>query len=243
MSNAYPKRRPSHPGRIDIIPKEFDNLLEDQGSRVRITPTALCPNRTGLHDTNHVLDCPICFGDEVLEFNDKCIEDWAFIQGIKLDKQMEVPGIFDLKDATITTRAGIRMYYWYKVEVLDFASVFNQLIMRGSGDTDKTRYNPAPNCDTPYYCIDSAGKQYTLNEHYKVEDRKIRWTSFVRPMVGKLYSFVYPILPTFRVLELLHDNRYYYSGFKSPIKTPVQLPQQALIRWDYIAKRSGSAVE
>lgn len=242
--NSYPKRQ-AKPGRVDLVPKEFDDIIEDQGSRVRITPVALCPNRTSLHDTNHALDCPVCFGDEVVELTDHCVEDWAFIQGIKLNKDVAVQGIFDLKDATLTTKANIRLYYWYKVEVVDFASIFNQVLMRGSGNTDKIRYYPATSCDTPYYCVDSAGKQYTLNEDYKVDQRQrlIMWTGLNRPQSGKLYSFVYPILPTFRVIELLHDNRYYYRGFKQAEKTPVQLPQQALIRWDYIAKRSGSNVE
>ena len=238
---SYPKRAGAKPGRVDLLPEEFDYLIEDQGIRVRITPTMLCPNRTSLADTNHKLDCPLCFDDEVLELTDQCIEDWAFIQGIKFDQKFEVPGIFDMKDATITTKANIRLYYWYKIEVLDFASVYNQLVKRGSGDADRIRYTPAPNCDTPFFLVDSSNKRYTLNEHYKVESNSLRWISAVRPESGRLYTLTYPIYPTFRVMELMHENRYYYTAFKDTHKRPVQLPQQALIRWDYIAKKGAGS--
>jgi hypothetical protein len=241
-SNSYPKRL-AKPGRVDLIPKEFDNLIEDQGIRVRIIPAVLCPNRTSLHDTNHTLDCPICYGDEVIDLRDQCVEDWAYVQSIHLNKNMEVQGIWDVKDAQITVRAGVRLYYFYKIEIVDFSSVFNQIIKRGAGDTDRTRYNPAPNCDTPYYCVDKAGVRYELNTHYKIEDNKLRWLTPVRPAANTLYSLSYPVLPTFRVIEMLHENRYYYRAFKMAEKKPVQLPQQAVIRLDYLAKNSGSNIE
>lgn len=241
-NNEYPKREGAKPGRVDLLPKEFENAIEDQGTMVRITPVALCPNRTDIADTNHVLDCPLCFGDQVIELSKDCIEDWAIIQGIKLDKRFEVNGVFDMKDATITVRQGVRLYYWYKIEVLDFASVFNEVVKRGNDVTDDIRYNPAKACDTPFHCIDSSGKQYTVGKHYEIEDYSLRWITPERPESGKLYSLVYPILPTFRVIEVLHENRYYYTGFKQKTRTPVNLPQQALIRWDYIANRSGSGV-
>jgi hypothetical protein len=239
-----PKRAGAKPGRVDLVPEEFEALIEDQGTLVRITPSILCPNRTSLEDTNHVLDCPICFGTEVVDLDDKCIEDWAFIQGIDFEKMLNVQGIYDQKDARITVKQGIRLYYWYKIEVIDFASVYNQLLKRGGGERDRLRYKPTGNCDTPYYCIAKDGTQFTLNEDYKiVDDRYIKWISAKRPLAGELYSFVYPILPTFRVMEMMHENRYYYTGFKQKVKTPVNLPQQAHIRWDYAAKRSGTQIE
>lgn len=183
--NRYAKRKHAKPGAVDFIPKEFDNLLEDQGTRVRITPSMLCPNRTSLTDTNHVLDCPVCFGDEVVDLPNECQETWCSVTGINLDKRFEVNGIFDIKDAKMTFKAGVRVYYWYKVEVLDFASIYNQLIMRGSDNFDATRYDTTANCDTPVFCIDSAGMKYTVNEHFKMEGRGIRWLTTSRPAQGR----------------------------------------------------------
>lgn len=240
---SYPKRPGTKPGRVDLIPEEFEALLDDQGTRVRITPSILCPNRTELGDTNHVLDCPLCFEAEVIDLKGECFETWAFIQGIDLQKEMQVSGIFDMKDAKITVKQGVRLYYWYKIEVLDFASVFNQIIKREAGDKDRLRYVPADTCDTPHFCMGSDGVKYVLNEDYTIIDQELRWDGLKRPASGSLFSITYPVLPTFRVIEFLHENRYYYTSFKSAEKIPVQLPQQALIRWDYIAKKSGSQVE
>ncbi len=239
--NKYSKRFNAHPGRIELIQKDFKDLIEDQGARVRITPSILCPNRSGLGDTNHVLNCPVCGGDEAVDITEGAIEDWAVIQTIKLDKQFQVQGIWDLKDAMITTMPEVRLYYWYKIEVLDSASVYNQVLLRGSGDQDGLRYIPAATAtDTPYYVIDSNGTTYKLNKHYKIVDQKIEWRTVVRPPEGQLYSVQYPILPTFRVLELLHENRYYFDTFKRADKVPIQMPQQAVIRWDYLARGSGA---
>lgn len=260
-TNTRPRRKNSKPARINMVPQEFENLIEDQGVFVRITPVVLCPNRTALGDTNHVLDCPLCGGDQLIEAVDLAVEDWAFIQGIKLDKEFNVQGIFDLKDAQITTKQKIKMAYWYKVEVLDFSMPFNQLLKRGSGDTDRLRYIPTFNGtvrpeiketdeanaekapDIPWILIDSDGKSYKLDQDFAIKDRDIKWKSPTkRPKAGSLYSFQYPVLPTFRVLELMHEHRYYYVDFKRHDKVPVHLPQQAIIRWDYLAKGAGNHV-
>lgn len=241
-TNRYPKRKPTHPGRVELIQKEFDNLIEDQGVRVRITPTVLCPNRTSLDDTNHVLKCPVCFGHQTVDIVDGAIEDWAFIQGIKLDKQFQMQGIWDLKDAMISTKSHIRIYYWYKVEILDSASNYNQIIERGTSDRDSLRYIPVVTAtDTPYYLVDSAGNFYKKDKHYRIVDQQIEWKTVIRPEEGKLYSFIYPVLPTFRILELLHENRYYFDSFKRADKAPIQMPQQAVMRWDHLA-RGGSGL-
>lgn len=237
--NVRDKRQGSKPGRVDLVPAEFDNLLEDQGVKVRVTPVLLCPNKTDLTDTNHVLDCPLCFGDQVIEVQEKAIEEWAFVQAIKLNKDFQVQGIFDVKDAMLTIKQGVRLYYWYKVEILDFSSIFNQLIKRGSGDFDRVRYNPTSGgVDIPFHLIDSKGVRYD-ERHYKIEDRSIKWKGAKRPEAGTLYSVSYPVLPTFRVLEMLHENRYYYVGFKQKKKYPVQLPQQCVIRLDYFSRYGG----
>jgi len=237
-------KRKGKPNRVDLVPREFEALIEDQGCYVRITPAMLCPNRTSLTDTNHVLECPLCFGAEVIDLSCHSFETWGFIQGIKFDKMLNVQGVFDMKDATITVQQDVRLYYWYKIEVLDFASVFNQVILRhGSKDIDQLRYKPTNNCDTPYFLMDSSGKEYYLNKEFKIVDQTIQWLTNVRPASGTLYSFTYPILPTFRVLEMMHENRYYYNSFKREDKVPVNLPQQAHIRWDYVAKKSGLLIE
>jgi hypothetical protein len=242
-ANVRPKRENSKPGRVDFNTAEFDNAIEDQGSFVRITPAVLCPNRTSLHDTNHQLGCPICNDDGVVDLHDKAVEEWALITSLKLTKQFEVPGIFDLKDAQITVKPHVKLYYFYKVEVLDFGSVFNQLIKRGVGENDKLRYRPFPTEDIPYYLVDATGVKYEKGTDYEVEDQKVKWLSAHRPGPSKLYSISYPVNPTFRILELLHDNRYYYRSFKLQNKVPVQLPQQAVMRLDYISKGSGSNIE
>lgn len=248
-SSVREKRSPTKPGRVDLVPAEFDNLIEDQGIKVLITPTALCPNRDSIEGTNHKLDCPICHGDEVLEITSKAIETWAFVQGVNLDKRYEGNGVFDMKDSQMTVPANVRISYMYKVEILDFSATFNQLVIRGkrgpNANSDYLRYRPTEDSNIPLYVVDSTGKEYTRCKDYEIdkETKTIQWKTQNRPASNTMYSILYPTLPTFRVIELMHESRFYYRAFKKAVKEPVNLPQQALLRWDYLAFGSGAKVE
>ena len=259
-ANTRPKRKGAKPtSRVAMVPQDFDNLIQDQGVYVRITPSALCPNRTDLTDTNHKLDCPLCNGDQLIDITSQVVETWAVIQGIKFNQENQVQGIYDIKDATITTQQNVKLYYWYKVEVLDFAAPFNQVLKRAPGTTDNLRYQVAPigsvtldeeqttatlpTPDVPFVAIDSKGLQYLLNKDFKMKNNTIIWKNLAHsPAVGTLYTLIYAVLPTFRILDLQHEHRYYYVDFKRTEKTPVHLPQQAVMRWDYLAKGSGNQV-
>lgn len=245
---TYPKRKPSKPGRVDLIPEEFKNLIEDQGIRIRISPAVLCPNRDEIHSTNHSLDCPVCNGDEVCEVPDQSFECWAFIQSVTLERRHDLQGIYDFKDLLMSTPSEVRMYYMYKIEILDFPASFNQLVNRGKRvgtvpESDLLRYDPIADSNTPIYVIDKAGVTYKEGKNFKIDfkNKQIIWKKDA-PANGVMYSIIYPALPTFRVIEMMHESRWYYEGRKTPDKKPVNLPQQSLIRWDYLQSGSGTRV-
>ena len=245
--NTYSKRTPPPP-RVDLVTKEFDDLIEDQGVRVRITPSILCPSRSGLSedtsDVNHKLNCEVCDGSQIVDLDDDSYDDWVFIQGVRIEKQLNMQEIFDMKDAFMTSRGSARLGYWFKIEILDFGSQFNELVLRGTGDVDRVRYPEADPMDGSFFAmIGGDGSRYVRDVDYSVDGRDLTWLTPNRPASSTLYSYFYPVLPTFRILEFMHENRYYYDGFKRPDKIPVQLPQQCHIRWDFMAKRQGSDVQ
>lgn len=227
------QNRQGKPQRVDLIPKEFEDIIEDQGVFVQITPVLVCPNKTELFDTNHKLDCPLCDGKQYIDISEKSFKEWVFIQSIKLDKQFDVQGIWDVKDARISTKASTRLYYWYKIEMLDFESIFNELVERKSGDRDRLRYNAIKSCDTPFILVDKDRNFYELDTDYRIDGREVVWLGVNRPTEGTIYTISYPVLPTFRVLELMNENRNYYNS-TSKGKVPVNLPQHAVIRLDYL---------
>jgi len=239
---TYPKRPPP-PTRVDLNPKEFDAIINDFGTVVNVTPTVLCPRRSGsqveVNDVNHDLNCPLCNGALIVDLTAKTVQTQAYIQGISLDKTYYPESRFDVKDSLISFPAGVRVSYWFKVEVVDFGSLFNEVVKRHTSDSDLLRYPPREADSGNIYGIVDCNNvtNYVLGTHYKISGNTLTWTTAHRPPVGKIYSIIYPIRPTFRVLEMLHENRYYYNGFRLPKKVPVQLPQQAHCRWDYLAKR------
>jgi hypothetical protein len=248
MANTRPKRL-TPPGRISLDPKKFDDLLTDQGTKVRITPAMRCPNRSGgdIRDVenNHPLNCDVCKDDsQIVDLNEAAIEDIAFIQSVSLNREFEPASIFDVKDAMLTVRGGTRLYYFYKIEVLDHTSLFNDVLIKSSSAQDRLRYIPIDVDDGhEFYLLDKDGNRYTRGTHYEIDGTQyLQWLTTNRPPVNTLFSVIYPILPVFRVLELVHENRYYYESKKAADLTAIQLPQQAHIRWDYLAKGRGSNV-
>jgi len=245
--NTYPKPT-RKPGRVSLVIDEFNNLIEDQGIMVRVTPSVICPRRTGeVEDNmniNHDLNCPICHGRSVVDLDHLAQDDWAFIQGITLDKTFTESSRYDMKDAFMTFRSPLRVSYWYKIEIIDFGSQFNELIHKNGKETrDRIRY-PAldPEDGNIFALIDGAGDTYELGTDYDINGQYIEWKTARMPPEDRLFSFLYPVLPTFRVLDLPHENRYYYDSDKNPVKVPEQLPQQAHIRWDFMAVGSGSDI-
>lgn len=239
--NTY-KKRPPPPTRVDLQPEEFDAILNDFGTVVNVTPSVLCPRRSGNdveeNDVNHDLNCPLCAGTLIVDLTELTKQTQAYIQGISLDKTYYPESRFDVKDCLISFPSVTRVSYWFKVEVVDFGSLFNQVIKRRPGNIDPLRYDAREADSGNFYALkDANGVFYNLGTDYTVSGSTLTWLTPHRPPTGKVYSIMYPIRPTFRVLEMLHENRYYYNGFRRPNKIPVQLPQQAHCRWDYLAKR------
>lgn len=236
-------KRTSHPSRIDFDVEEFEKLIEDQGVYVRITPSVLCPNRTGEDNTNHKLDCQVCNGDEAVDLTSQTVEDYAFIQGIDLKHDYSKLGIFNIKDAQMSIRGSIKIWYYYKIEILDHTSLYNEVVTR-SGNSDKLRYNAITTAsDGRLFIIDSDSIEYSLTTDFTISGQNITWVAGKGPQEGGLYSIQYPVLPTFRVMELLHENRYYYESSNRPTKIPVNLPQQCILRYDYLSKNKGANEE
>lgn len=240
MTRATYQKPFSKPGRVSLRINEIDMLLDNQGTNVRITPSVICPKRSGDQNeeagVNHPMDCPLCDGNQLFDVPSLAFNTWAFVQGLKIEANMDV-NRFDTKDALMTTQSDVKIHYWYKVEMVDHTSQFNQLIKRTSGTTDTLRYTPVDIEDGGVYClVDSEGEIYTRAVDYSLSGKVLTWLTTNKPEVESIYSFIYPVLPTFRIIDLMHENRYYYNSDKLPTRQPVNLPQQAHLRWDYMAR-------
>jgi len=226
-------REPSakKPKRVGLIPQDFDTLVEHQGVYTRITPVLVCPNKDSKYGTNHDLDCPLCRGKQFIDIDEKSFCEWVFMQSIKVEKQLDVQGIWDVKDCRVSTKATTRLYYQYKVEMLDFESIFNELVERKStGDVDLLRYDAVRSCSTDFIVVDKNRKFYEVDKDYRVDDKNLTW---IGDKPTGLYSISYPVHPTFRIIELINENRNYYDVVKGQ-KIPIDLPQQAVMRLDYM---------
>jgi len=227
------------PGRVSLQVEDFNNLLQQQGTYVRITPSIICPNRSGNDideaSVNHPLECSVCNGNQIIDVDASAYNTWAYIASVKIETQID-QSRFDVKDALMTTKGDVKVHYWYKVELIDHTSQFNQLIKRTRRAYDILRYVPVDLEDGLFCLVDASGISYVRNTDYSLSGNQITWLTSSKPQEDTIYSFMYPVLPTFRIIDLMHENRYYYNSHKIPSKVPVALPQQSHIRWDYMAK-------
>lgn len=228
-------------GKLNIAdlqpPEDFDRLLAAQGVRICITPVSICPNQD-INLGNHNLNCPLC-DNGVIEFPDQAEECWAYISGVQIEKLFQTQGVWDMGSAMMTTNSFVRMGFFYKVVILDFSRIHQQLIVRSAtGTTDKIMYEPVPDCKIPYLCADKTGKRYTSGVHFIYEtDKKIRWTGATKPANGVVYTLSYPARPVYRVLDVVHENRFHFVAWKKTSRSPIDLPQQALIKLDYLTRK------
>lgn len=233
-------KRPTPPPKVGIKRTSFDTLIQDHGQYVRVTPSITCPNRSGsrreLDDTNHPLECPVCDGNMNIDLTDLSEEMWIFMQSVTMKKDFAQNGVFDIKDQLASFPSGKRVGYFYKVELLDLTSQYNEIMFRKAGTKiDKTRFPLKDQEDGSIFSVvDDKGQIYVNGDDYEFEigDNFIEWGRR-RPDDGTLYSFLYPITPTLRVVNLLHEHRAYYEDTKSPSRLAAHFPQQAALRWDY----------
>lgn len=240
-------KRGTPPPKVALTPENFDRLIKDHGTYVRVTPSIVCPRRSGsrveLDDTNHDLNCKLCYGTGAVDCDEISFETYSFIQSVKLEKTLDAQGIFDMKDAFASFPPEVRISYWYKIEILDFATQYNEVVMRGDDNSDILRY-PAMDLEGDgniFHVVDNDGNVFVKDQDYQLDSgsREIIWSKNA-PVENKLYSILYPVTPTLRVLELMHETRNYYVDEKTPEKIPVNMPQQAHIRWDFMARKQGT---
>ena len=233
-------KRETTPSRISFDVGAFTELIQDQGVYIKITPSILCPNRDEEFSTNHKINCNVCEGEEAVDLISNSFEAWAFIQAVDLKLDWRREGVLNIKDAQMSIDGTVRLWYYDKIEILDHTSIYNEVIKR-TGNINKLRYNAIIDAqDTNFFMIDSDGILYERVTDYTISGQELTWLDTKGPPQDTLYSIQYPMLPTFRVLELLHENRYYYEDNKNPTKVPIHLPQQCVIRWDFLAKRKGA---
>lgn len=231
---SIPKTNPYGKSQKSLLqPVDFDKLIFDQGIRVLHSKTTLCPNCFEKESGHYDINCTLCDNGR-FHFEEK--EVWVFLSQKHMEQMIQLQGVWELGDLSITfpayyiDRSVVRVDYFDKITILDFSERTSDLVKRSaSGDTDKIRYEVT---DVDY--LATKNKRYYKDTDFIIKDTNINWINSNRPGPGEIYTLSYMYRPVYRIVNFLHEQRYYYDSFKSNTKNPIYLPIQAQARRDYI---------
>jgi len=235
INKKIPKTKSFDPkfNTISLNPAKVNQMIEDQGVRVRVYRTVLCPNRKSIDSAEHEINCSICkTKDGFIDLEP--VETWAFVGNQDLTKQFNVEGAWDEQGVVMTFPTGVEVFYWAKIELMDFTTPMIELVQRQDGDIDNLKY-PAHSVNV---LIDIDGVRYYQDTDFQVGvNGNIQWIEVRRPDKGKIYTLHYNYPVTFRAVNAVHINRFSQLGAKRDHKEPIELPQQWNCKRDFLIER------
>src|SRR5690348_16023994 len=102
--------RKDTPGKVNVQPQKFDELVDVQGVRVKVFRTAFCPNVKSIDGAEHELNCPLCHGAQFVDRHP--IDTWSFIQNQSLEKTQQPEGLYDGNSVAATFKLGVELQYF-----------------------------------------------------------------------------------------------------------------------------------
>jgi hypothetical protein len=245
--------------RADFKAESFDMLIETKGYQYAWTRATMCPcesvaTQTKTADPN----CPLCngggwiyFGGSVpqpqaqigtlTEVQEKIVTATSamVIRGIATSIQAEYRpwdklGNWMAGTMQITVRAENMLGFYDKLVCLDAQIVYAELREMPSGNKLPTRY-----LITAINMVRSNTQVYQIGVDYYLEDGEIWFYEEHRPETGDRLTVHYLCHPTYLVTEHPHVARVTVTKFKAavnktPVGTPRALPNQAIIRYDFL---------
>lgn len=217
--------------KVYLRPDDFDTMIEGQGIRVRVYKTLLCPNYKKIDDGVHELDCKICYGKNFIDRDP--LETWAYISNQSDLKKVEVSGLYDDETVSATFKRDVELFYFARVELLDYTTINNELIQRQDGEIDRLRYSAFK----VNYLIDKNGIEYVSGQNFILDPNgDIKWTG-TRPIRGMVYSVYYDYAVTFRAVTAKKINRFGQDKYNKPVSQAVEYMQAWNLKRDILVQR------
>lgn len=221
------------PTRVDILPDDFEKLLDQKGMRVRVFRSFFCPNVKSIDGAEHNIDCDKCNGSGFMDV--RPIETLAYIQNQAFEKLPFVEGMVDGNSVAMTFKMGIELQYFTLVELIDFQEPYFQRVKRQEGTVDVLKYKAF----RINVCID-ADKEYYLDRDFTLDGNgSINWKPNQGPNPGTIYSVHYEAAVQFRAVRAMHSNRFtqYYTNENGGGSIHVKLPEQWMMSKEFLVKR------
>jgi hypothetical protein len=223
-------------GRVDFNVAQFEKVIKEKGTRVKVFRTVFCPNVKSIDGAEHNIDCKQCNGSGFLDVHP--IDTISLIQNQSLEKMPFVEGMVDGNSVAATFSTGIELQYFTKVELMDFTEPFFQRILRQEGNVDVLKYR----AHHVNVLIGQNGKEYYGDIDFSLDaNGSIAWKPNRGPNPGDIYSIHYESAVQFRAVRAMHTNRfsqYFDKTLGGAVHT--KLPEQWLLQKEFMVKRTDS---
>lgn len=228
-----------------LSPDRLDQLIKDLGVRVRLFKSTICPNMKSLESLDHDINCSVC-NNSMIDFCPK--ETIAMFQQQDLVDQFKLQGTFFIDEILVSFPAGITLHRYARVELIDFAEDFFELIQRQVGtNTDRLKY-PAKEVLGVFTVVNNVQTQYYAGADFELDvNGDIVWLGAHKPADEQIYTIYYRYRPVYRAIKAVHRDRYTQYNLRpneitSPKvtvdgKTYVKLQETWILKRDYLVER------
>jgi hypothetical protein len=223
----------------------FDQLLSQRGVRFVHHKAIPCMNVKSTDFMAHQPDCPYCDDSGIIYYQSQ--EIWGVFSGNSIEKTFEAHGVWEVGTAVVTlpttypdgTQADFNTYD--RLEIPDYTVRLYEL--KGyeprPGDIQDLRY-PIQKVEYASSITDSVQKFYYPGIDFNIDvNGAIVWVSGRQPAYdvnlerGEVIGWAYFANPVYIVLQSLRELRVTQEMING-VKTAIRLPQQILIRRDFM---------
>jgi hypothetical protein len=252
---STPSEMPLYNPDFSIRGDSFNQILEQRGVRFIHEKATPCPNILTEDNNAHAPNCPFCDNNGMLHYGAK--EITGIFSGNAIQKTFEAHGIWEIGSAVVslptTYPDGMPAHFngFDKLTIPDHVVRLWEIkeYEPRPGNVQQLRY---PIIDVDY--VSSVGhdgntlKQYYRNVDYVINtDGNIVWIDGRQPKYnaktghGEVLTWAFFAQPVYIVVQLLRELRI-TQEMVGGNKTPRTLPQQVLVKRDFLPTAGESVV-
>lgn len=223
----------------------FDQLINQRGIRVMHHKAIPCMNVESTTFQAHVPNCEFCDDSGIIYYDSK--ELWGTFSGNSIEKTFEAHGVWEIGSAVMTfpaeypdgTQADFNTYD--RIELPDFSVRLWELKSYEPrvNNIQSLRY-PIENIEYVSSITDGVQKFYYPGIDFNItNDGDIQWISGKEPNYnidlerGEVIGYAYFAHPVYVVIQGLRELRI-TQEMVGGVKTSKRLPQQVLVRRDFM---------
>lgn len=229
--------------------QNFDQLINNRGIKFNHYRSLPCPNLKALDDNSHDPLCPHCDGSGIIYYSPKQII--GSFSGNSVEKQFEYQGEWEVGTAMVTLpseypdgqQADFTLYD--KLEIVDYTVRLweKKEYEPRTGMEQQLRY-PIQKIEYLITATSEVLKEFKEGVDFTIVDGNIKWVKGKQPAynsideIGQVFSASYYAFPVYIVLQPLRELRVTQQLMPDGTKISVRLPQQVVVKRDFLVNPS-----